>query len=94
MLSVAPLTALAIESSKLGGTYPAVMNGANEVLVDLFLKEEIGFTDIQDTIEKVMKLHADSDVVFVEDELTLDRVLAADIWARNKAVEIAKGGEK
>ncbi len=86
--------ALAIESSKLGGTYPAVMNGANEVLVDLFLKEEIGFTDIQDTIEKVMKLHADSDVVFVEDELTLDRVLAADIWARNKAVEIAKGGEK
>ncbi|MBO4235500.1 MAG: 1-deoxy-D-xylulose-5-phosphate reductoisomerase [Firmicutes bacterium] len=85
---------LAIESSKRGGTYPAVMNGANEVLVDLFLKEEIGFTDIQNTIEKVMDLHADSETVFSEDELTLERVLDADRWARKRVVEVLKGGER
>ena len=93
-MNVFKCLALAIESSKRGGTYPAVMNGANEVLVDLFLKEEIGFTEIQDTIERVIELHKESDAVFGEEELTLGRVLAADTWARSKVIEIVKGGEK
>ena len=86
--------ALAIKASKLGGTFPAVMNGANEVLVDLFLKKEIGFLDIQETIEKVMDLHGDSELCFKECDLTLERVLAADAWARDKVIEIVKGGLK
>ena len=35
---------LAYEAIKIGGSMPAVMNGANEVAVDAFLKKEIGFT--------------------------------------------------
>ena len=48
---------LAYEASKKGGTYPVVMNGANEVLVQKFLEGKIGFTQIQDTIERVLFEH-------------------------------------
>lgn len=48
---------LAYEASKKGGTYPVVMNGANEVLVQKFLEGKIGFTQIQETIERVLCEH-------------------------------------
>lgn len=76
--------ALALRAAKLGGTYPAVMNGANEVLVDLFLKKKIGFLDIPDIIEEIMDQHqplpADK----------LENILSADGWARERAMEIAE----
>ena len=34
-----------------------VLNGANEVLVDMFLHGKIRFTDIQDTLEKILDEH-------------------------------------
>lgn len=43
--------ALAYESMKKGGNAPCVLNAANEVAVDLFLKDEIRFLDIPDLIE-------------------------------------------
>lgn len=49
---------LAYEACRIGGSYPVVLNGANEVLVDMFLKGKIRFTDIQDTLEKVMEEHS------------------------------------
>lgn len=48
---------LAYEACRVGGSYPVVLNGANEVLVDMFLKGKIRFTDIQDTLVKVMDEH-------------------------------------
>lgn len=48
---------LAYEACRAGGSYPVVLNGANEVLVDMFLKGKIRFTDIQDTLVKVMDEH-------------------------------------
>ena len=81
---------LAVEASKRGGNYPAVMNGANEVLVDLFLKKEIGFTDIQNIIEKVMDDYSESG------SCDLEAVLLADRWARERACVYAnemKGGK-
>ena len=79
--------ALAVEASKKGGNFPAVMNGANEALVELFLKGEIGFTDIQDIIAKVMK---DYEAVGNDDAATnLEAVLEADRWARERAAEYA-----
>ncbi len=69
---------LAIEAIKVGGTMPAVLNGANEVLVSLFLDEKIKFLDIADTIEDVMDKH--------ENRLnpSLDEILEADKWAREE----------
>jgi 1-deoxy-D-xylulose-5-phosphate reductoisomerase len=37
-----------------GGNMPCVLNAANEVVVDAFLKEKVGFLQMSDIIEKVM----------------------------------------
>ena len=57
--------ALALRAAKTGGSMPTVFNAANEVAVARFLKNEIGFLDIYDEIEKAMDAHvcvADPDV--------------------------------
>ncbi len=45
---------LSIESARAGGVMPAILNAANEVAVDAFLNERIGFTDIPRIIEDVL----------------------------------------
>ncbi len=69
---------LAISASKAGGSYPVVMNGANEVLVEAFLNKRIGFTDIADTIERILDGH---DPV---SEPGLDDIIAIDKETREK----------
>lgn len=46
--------ALAYEALKIGGTIPCIMNAANEIAVDCFLKNQIRFFDMSDVIEKTM----------------------------------------
>ena len=58
---------------------PAVLNGANEMAVEAFLKGAIGFLDIPDLIEKTMDAHTHSPAE------TLEVVMAADRWARETA---------
>ena len=48
---------MAYEASRRGGSYPVALNGANEVLVDQFLKGKIRFVDIQDSLVRVMEAH-------------------------------------
>ncbi len=43
--------ALAYGCAQIGGTSTAILNGANEAAVDLFLKEKIGFLDIPRLVE-------------------------------------------
>ncbi|MAZ88471.1 MAG: 1-deoxy-D-xylulose-5-phosphate reductoisomerase [Cellvibrionaceae bacterium] len=45
---------LSVESARAGGVMPAILNAANEVAVDAFLSERIGFTDIPRIIEDVL----------------------------------------
>jgi 1-deoxy-D-xylulose-5-phosphate reductoisomerase len=52
-----PLIPLSYRALREGGTLPAVLVGADEVAVDRFLKREISFRDITDTILKVVNLH-------------------------------------
>ena len=68
--------ALALEAAKRGGTAGAILNGANEAAVALFLEDKIGFLEIADRVEKAM-----ASVPVVEDP-TLEDVLAADKAAR------------
>ena len=63
------------------GSYPVVLNGANEALVDLFLRGKIRFVDIQDTLERVMDRHRP------EYGLDLEGVLEADCRARESIKE-------
>lgn len=68
---------LAFEAGRTGGTMPCIMNGANEVAVEAFLKGQAGFLDIYRLIEKAMEAGQ------VEYKPDLDQLLAADKWARD-----------
>lgn len=46
--------AFAFEAMRKGGNMPCILNAANEVVVDAFLKGRIGFLEMSDIIEKVM----------------------------------------
>jgi len=46
--------ALAKEALVKGGNAPCILNAANEIAVDSFLKEKIGFLQMSDIIEKVI----------------------------------------
>lgn len=46
--------ALAFEAAYKGGNMPCILNAANEIAVDAFLKEKIGFLEMSDIIEKTM----------------------------------------
>ena len=47
--------ALAFEAVKMGGNIPCILNAANEVVVEAFLNDEIGFLKMPDVIEKCMQ---------------------------------------
>jgi 1-deoxy-D-xylulose-5-phosphate reductoisomerase len=76
-----PCLRLAFEALKRGGTAPAVLNAANEIAVDAFLKQKIGFMDIPRMIESVLTT---ADIEPVD---TLEQVVSADMVARAAAVE-------
>lgn len=50
-----PALGIAYECMRRGGTAPCVMNAANEVAVDAFLKERIGYQDIVRLIERALE---------------------------------------
>jgi 1-deoxy-D-xylulose-5-phosphate reductoisomerase len=74
---------LALQAAGIGESMPAVLNGANEVAVELFLRGRIGFLEIPSLIEKTMKAHTP----FVID--SIEKVMEADAWARQRAAEFA-----
>ncbi len=80
-----PALDLARHAHGTGGCMPAVMNAANEVAVYGFLREEIRFTDIPRIIERVMGEHNSIS------EPSLDDILSADAWARERASRLLSG---
>jgi 1-deoxy-D-xylulose-5-phosphate reductoisomerase len=75
---------LAYRAGKMGGTATAVLNAADEVAVELFLRGEIGFLDIERMVEAVLEDHRPWRVE------TLDDVVAAEEWARSRALKWRK----
>ena len=71
-----PCLRLAITAARTGGTAPAILNASNEVAVNAFLAQRIGFTQIAAVIEYTL-----ADVRASEDT-SLTAVLAADSRAR------------
>ena len=72
---------LAIQAARIGKSMPAVLNGANEIAVRLFLEKKIGFLDIPHIIDITMEMHKPFPVDGVEAAMDADR------WARKKAIE-------
>ncbi len=75
---------IAYKSMKMGGVIPAVLNGANEAAVNLFLNHKIGFTDIMDMVRDVVMGYHNID------NPTLEQIEEADRNARNAIFELAK----
>jgi 1-deoxy-D-xylulose-5-phosphate reductoisomerase len=84
-----PAVALAMRAGAAGGTFPAVFNGANEACVSAFLGGKISFTDIVDIIAAVVAEHEANAQRMDPAVLSLDSVLAADAWARERAEQLA-----
>ena len=77
-----PCFRLALEAAKRGGTYPAVLVGADEEAVALFLAGKLGFLEIAELIEAVLERHhpvAQPD---------MPAILEASSWARRTAQEV------
>ena len=69
--------ALALAAARRGGTAGAVLNGANEAAVDLFLKSKIKFIEIAEYIEKAQAM------VGIKDSPSLEEVISASEAARD-----------
>ena len=79
-----PAVALARAVGAAGGCFPAVFNAANEECVAAFLAARIRFTEIVDTVSRVVEDWGSSP----ENDmgvLDVDTVMSAEIWARNRA---------
>ncbi len=75
-----PAVSLARSAGERGGTAPAVYNAANEVCVEAFRAGRLRFVDIIPTVAEVVAAHD----VRLGEHLTVDDVLAADAWARER----------
>ncbi len=77
-----PCLELAYDAIRRGGTTPAVLNAANELAVEAFLQEKVGFLDISRIIGSVVQKHTTTAAS------SLEQILAADKWSRHAAQDI------
>ena len=85
--SVFRLVDMAYHAALVGGTLPAAMNAANEVVVADFLAGKASFLDIERTVSKVMERHERDGVT---QNPSLAEIFAVDEWARMITEEIRK----
>lgn len=77
-----PCLKLAREAGMTGGTAPAVLSAANEVMVSAFLQGKIRLGEIYEGVAEVLDKHSNT----AADSLPV--ILAADKWARRTAEDI------
>ena len=66
--------ALAYHALERGGNMPCVLNAVNEVVVDAFLREKIGFLQMSDIIESVMQKARFIENPTLEDYIETDKM--------------------
>lgn len=72
---------LAEIAGEMGGTMPCVLNAANEVAVDAFLHDRLGFNDIARVVDVCMNAHERLDVV------SFEQLADVDAWTRRRAAQ-------
>ncbi len=94
LLELSPITFERVDTEKfksiplckwvalMGGIYPAVLVGADQIAVELFLRGRIGFLDIVNLVEEILSS------VSLKDPQSLEDVLSAIDWAYKKGVEL------
>lgn len=81
-----PCIGLAYQAACGRGTMPAVLNAANEISVEEFLKNKLRFTEIPKVIEKVLNKHKNKTGPSLSD------IWEADKWAREEAYSAIRDG--
>jgi 1-deoxy-D-xylulose-5-phosphate reductoisomerase len=74
-----PCLDLAYQACQAGETLPAVLNAANEMAVQAFLKQRVPFVKIPEVIGKTMESHT------VVTNPAFDDIIESDRWAREQA---------
>ena len=74
-----PCLRLAYDALKAGGTAPAILNAVNEIAVEAFLSERIGFMDIPRMIESVLQNSV------IEEVASIEQLTRVDAEARQAA---------
>jgi len=77
-----PCFDLCLQAVEKGGTYPTVLNAANETAVHAFLNEKITYLQIPAIIREVLESHVSLN------EMNLEEILEADRWARTVSQKI------
>lgn len=77
-----PCLGLSYRAARSMGTMPCVLNAANEISVQEFLKKRLGFISIAKVIAKVIDKHRNIA------NPGLSEILEADRWARNEARKV------
>lgn len=80
-----PCLRLAYQVARQMGTAPAVLNAANEVSVEEFLKRKLDFVNIPKVIERVLAHHHN------KPKPDLGDIRQADAWAREEARSVIAG---
>jgi len=73
---------LAIRAGREGGTMPTVLNGANEVAVELFLKGKIKFNDISRIVENSMNNHKNVLKPNLDDIIYTDKCVREEVYSK------------
>lgn len=76
-----PAVRLCREAGEKGGTFPAVLCGADEIAVELFLKNKIKFSDIPSLVERTLEKHRG------KEEPSLEDILQSYQWAKEEVLK-------
>jgi len=76
--------AMAVAAGRDGGTQPAVLCGADEAAVGLFLDGKIGFDDIPRLVRTALDEHPVSASPTAMAPPSLEEIMAAEAWARER----------
>lgn len=79
-----PLLQRAYEVLKQGGAYPCLLNAADEIAVEAFLKKKIQFDQIPQIVNETLSSYKG------ESARTLEEILEVDEWGRRYATDIIK----
>ncbi|GAA1454044.1 1-deoxy-D-xylulose-5-phosphate reductoisomerase [Nesterenkonia lacusekhoensis] len=83
-----PAVRLAKQACAASATHMSVYNAANEQAVDAFHEGKLGFGQIVETVEQVLADHEGHRA----EQLSLEDVIGAEIWARRRADQLIGAG--
>ena len=86
-----PCLRLAYEAGRLGSGATAVLNGADEMAIQLFLEGKIRFTEISHLLESTLQAHQRETRIMTP---SLSEIVELDAWARRFVLEQAQTQQK